>query len=95
MLPQILRAIDSLQLTANHSVATPVNWQHGDKCMVVPTLSDDDANKKVSTIPRQKDVHHLEHLQRVGPGLQFPKGFEKASLPSGKGYIRTTPQPNV
>lgn len=26
---------------------------------------------------------------------QFPKGFEKASLPSGKGYIRTTPQPNL
>ena len=51
MLLQILRAIDSLQLTANHSVATPVNWQHGDKCMVVPTLSDDDANKKVSVIP--------------------------------------------
>ena len=51
LLLQILRAIDSLQLTANHSVATPVNWQHGDKCMVVPTLSDDDANKKVSMTP--------------------------------------------
>ena len=51
MLLQILRAIDSLQLTVNHSVATPVNWQHGDKCMVVPTLSDDDANKKVSMTP--------------------------------------------
>jgi alkyl hydroperoxide reductase subunit AhpC len=44
---QILRVIDSLQLTAKHSVATPVNWQHGDKVMVVPTLSDEQATAKV------------------------------------------------
>ena len=48
MTVQILRVIDSLQLTANHSVATPVNWKHGDKVMVVPTLSDEQANAKVS-----------------------------------------------
>jgi hypothetical protein len=47
MCAQILRVIDSLQLTANHSVATPVNWQHGDKVMVVPTLSDEQATAKV------------------------------------------------
>ena len=44
---QVLRVIDSLQLTAQYSVATPVNWQHGDKCMVVPTLSDEQAQQKV------------------------------------------------
>ena len=44
---QVLRVIDSLQLTAQHSVATPVNWQHGDRCMVVPTLSDEQALQKV------------------------------------------------
>ena len=38
--------IDSLQLTSSYSVATPANWQHGEDCIVVPTLSDDDANKK-------------------------------------------------
>lgn len=43
---EVLRVIDSLQLTVNHSVATPVNWTHGDKCMVVPTLSDDVATEK-------------------------------------------------
>ena len=45
---QVLRVIDSLQLTAKYSVATPVDWQNGDKVMVTPNLSDDQANQKVS-----------------------------------------------
>ena len=43
---EILRVVDALQLTDNHSVATPVNWQDGDDCIVVPTLSDEDAMAK-------------------------------------------------
>ncbi len=43
---ELLRVIDSLQLTAKHSVATPVNWKDGDDVIIVPTLSDDDAKKK-------------------------------------------------
>jgi alkyl hydroperoxide reductase subunit AhpC len=43
---EILRVIDSLQLTAKHSVATPVNWKHGDDVIIVPSLSDEDAKKK-------------------------------------------------
>jgi alkyl hydroperoxide reductase subunit AhpC len=43
---EILRVIDSLQLTAKHSVATPVNWKHGDDVIIVPSLSNDDAKKK-------------------------------------------------
>jgi alkyl hydroperoxide reductase subunit AhpC len=43
---EILRVIDSLQLTSNHSVATPVNWKDGDDCIIVPSLSDEDAKKK-------------------------------------------------
>lgn len=42
---EVLRVIDSLQLTANHKVATPVNWKHGEDCIVVPSLSDEDATK--------------------------------------------------
>jgi thioredoxin-dependent peroxiredoxin len=37
---EILRVIDSLQLTDNYSVATPVDWKDGDDCVIVPTLQD-------------------------------------------------------
>ena len=43
---EILRVIDSLQLTANYSVATPVNWKDGDDVIIVPALSDEDAKGK-------------------------------------------------
>ena len=37
---EILRVIDSLQLTDNHKVATPVDWKDGDECVIVPALTD-------------------------------------------------------
>ncbi|MFC5412229.1 peroxiredoxin [Larkinella bovis] len=43
---EILRVIDSLQLTANYQVATPADWQEGDDCIVVPAVSTEDAIKK-------------------------------------------------
>ncbi len=43
---EILRTIDSLQLTAAHSVATPVNWRHGEEVIIVPAVSDEDAKEK-------------------------------------------------
>lgn len=43
---EILRSIDSLQLTANYSVATPVNWKAGDDCIIVNSITDEDAVKK-------------------------------------------------
>jgi alkyl hydroperoxide reductase subunit AhpC len=43
---EILRAIDSLQLTSQHQVATPVNWQHGEDCIIVPAVSDEEAREK-------------------------------------------------
>jgi len=43
---EILRVLDSLQLTAQHSVATPVNWKDGDDVIVVPALSDAQAREK-------------------------------------------------
>jgi alkyl hydroperoxide reductase subunit AhpC len=42
---EILRVIDSLQLTDQHKVATPVNWQPGEDVIIVPSLSNDDARK--------------------------------------------------
>jgi alkyl hydroperoxide reductase subunit AhpC len=40
---EILRALDSIQLTARHKVATPANWKDGDKVIIVPSVSDEDA----------------------------------------------------
>ena len=42
---EILRVIDSLQLTAKHKVATPVDWKQGGDVIIVPSVSDDDAKK--------------------------------------------------
>lgn len=44
--PQIIRTIDSLQLTATRSLATPANWQKGGSAMVLPTVSAEDAAEK-------------------------------------------------
>ena len=43
---EILRLIDSVQLTAKYSVATPVNWKQGDDCIIVPAVSDEAAKEK-------------------------------------------------
>ena len=43
---EVLRLLDSIQLTAKHSVATPVNWKQGEDCIIVPSLSDDAAREK-------------------------------------------------
>ncbi len=42
---EVLRVIDSLQLTAKHKVATPVNWQEGDKVIIAGSVSDDEAKQ--------------------------------------------------
>lgn len=42
---EILRVLDSLQLTANFKVATPVNWRDGEDCIIPPSISDADADK--------------------------------------------------
>ena len=43
---EILRAIDSIQLTAKHQVATPANWQQGDDVIIVPAVSNEEAAQK-------------------------------------------------
>ena len=43
---EILRALDSMQLTAKHKVATPVNWKHGEDVIIVSSVSDAEAKEK-------------------------------------------------
>ena len=42
---EVLRVLDSMQLTAKHKVATPVNWKHGDDVIIVPSVSNEEAEK--------------------------------------------------
>lgn len=66
---EILRVVDSLQLTAGRRVATPADWQPGDCVMVPPSMSEEEA------------------------ASLFPAGVYTKDLPSGKKYLRYTPQP--
>lgn len=43
---EVLRVLDSIQLTARHKVATPVNWRQGENVIIVPAVSDEDAKEK-------------------------------------------------
>jgi len=43
---EVLRVLDSMQLTAQHKVATPVNWKRGDDVIILPAVSDDEAKQK-------------------------------------------------
>ena len=51
---EILRVVDSLQLTANHKLATPVNWTSGEDCIIVPAVTDEEADQTYSDIRRVK-----------------------------------------
>ncbi|CAN5756300.1 peroxiredoxin [soil metagenome] len=59
---EVLRVIDSLQLTANYSVATPANWKHGEDVIVVPSISTEEAKKKF-----EKGVTEIKPYLRYTP----------------------------
>jgi alkyl hydroperoxide reductase subunit AhpC len=43
---EVLRVLDSIQLTANHKVATPANWKQGEEVIIVPSVSNEEAEAK-------------------------------------------------
>jgi alkyl hydroperoxide reductase subunit AhpC len=43
---EVLRLLDSIQMTAAHKVATPVNWKHGEDVIIVPSVSDEEAKQR-------------------------------------------------
>lgn len=59
---ELLRVIDSLQLTAHHKVATPANWKNGEKVVVSPAISTEDAKKMFS-----KGVEEIKPYLRMTP----------------------------
>lgn len=59
---EVLRVVDSLQLTANYSVATPANWTAGENVIVVPSISTEDAIKKFP-----KGVEEIKPYLRYTP----------------------------
>ena len=58
--------IDSLQLTANHKVATPVNWQQGDDVIIAGSVSDDEAKRD---LPGRLGVAAALHPDRAAAAL--------------------------
>lgn len=65
---EVLRVIDSLQLTAKHSVATPADWKHGEDVIVVPAVSTEDAQKR------------FKDLRIVKPYLRYTASPQEESL---------------
>jgi len=62
---EVLRVLDSMQLTAKHQVATPVNWNPGDDVIISPAVSNDEASKKYpegwkTVLPYLRVVHQPE-----------------------------------
>jgi alkyl hydroperoxide reductase subunit AhpC len=61
---EIVRVIDSLQVTANHGLSTPVQWEKGDKVIIPPTLSTDDAKEKYGDVDEKKP--YLRYVNEPG-----------------------------
>jgi len=51
---EVLRVLDSMQLTAKHPVATPVNWKPGEDVIIVTSVNDEDAKKKFGSFKALK-----------------------------------------
>ncbi len=65
---EVLRVIDSLQLTSKHSLATPADWKHGEDVIVVPAVSTEDAQKR------------FKDLRIVKPYLRYTTAPQEESL---------------
>ena len=63
---EVLRVIDSLQLTAKHKVATPVNWQQGEDVIIAGSVSDEEAKED---LPGRLEVAEAVHPDRAAAAL--------------------------
>ena len=74
---EILRVLDSMQLTAKHKVATPVNWKQGEDVIIAASVSDDDAKKLFpgwkTPKPYLRTTQAAELRPRVGERTRSPR----------------------
>jgi thioredoxin-dependent peroxiredoxin len=78
---EVLRVIDSLQLTAKHKVATPVNWKQGDDVIIAGSVTDEDAKKIIRTAgsrpsPTSGSCRSRAAIRRFGDGTWDRTDFE-------------------
>jgi peroxiredoxin len=87
---ELLRVIDSLQLTAHHKVATPANWKQGEDVVISPSISNEDAKGmfpkgfkevkpylRMTPQPDQKETDHRNSPKEEPATNIFPKGFRE------------------
>ncbi|WP_246054138.1 MULTISPECIES: peroxiredoxin [Antarcticibacterium] len=75
---ELLRVIDSLQLTLNHKVATPANWKHGEDVVISPSISNEDAKNMFP-----KGFKEIKPYLRMTPQPEGRNGQPQASGKSG------------
>jgi hypothetical protein len=71
---EVLRAIDALQVNWKHKVNTPANWQPGERVVVPPRISDEDAKGKLGMDVRAEDMPSGRKYLRWAPSLGEPEG---------------------
>ena len=92
---EVLRVIDSLQLTAKHKVSTPVNWKQGDDVIIAGSVSDDEAKKTYpggwkSPRPVHPDRSAAE-VKEVARSKRPARAIARSAGASGPGVIPRSP----
>ena len=90
---EVLRVLDSIQLTAKHKVATPVNWKQGEDVIIAGSVSDDEAKQKYpegwkspQALPAHRQAAEVAARPRRRPP-QPPVEVAASSLPRGQGAL--------
>jgi thioredoxin-dependent peroxiredoxin len=87
---EVVRVIDSLQLTASHKVATPVNWQQGEDVIIAGSVSNDEARELFGEWESPKPYIRIVRSTHGGPGGRAP-GPRKRSSRRGRSSLRGRP----
>src|SRR6185437_10944330 len=77
---EVLRVIDSLQLTAKHKVATPVNWKEGDKVIIAGSVSNDEAKETYPDGPAAEPQLTRQPRERRPPGPPSRRRSSSSSM---------------